>query len=61
MLAAHMDLDNPLQHDIVRTFWDAPRLAVRPGLKTLDLFHAIEQGRVKAVLDHRHQSDGQHA
>jgi len=49
MLAAHMDLDNPLQHDIVRTFWDAPRLAVRPGLKTLDLFHAIEQGRVKAV------------
>lgn len=49
MLAAHMDLDQPLHRDIVRTFWDAPRLAERPGLKTLDLFHAIEQGRVKAV------------
>ena len=49
MLAAHMELDNPVQREIVQTFWDAPHLAQRPGLKALDLFHAMEQGRVKAV------------
>ncbi|MDB5729063.1 MAG: nasA, partial [Noviherbaspirillum sp.] len=49
MLAAHMDLDNAAHRDAVQTFWDAPRMAERPGLKAVDLFRAIEEGSVKAV------------
>jgi len=49
MLAAHMDLDNAAHRDAVQTFWESPRIASRPGLKAVDLFEAIEAGRVKAV------------
>ncbi|MDB5790521.1 MAG: nitrate reductase, partial [Massilia sp.] len=49
MLAAHMDLDNPVQREAVREFWDAPRIASRAGLKAVDLFRAVEEGSVKAV------------
>jgi assimilatory nitrate reductase catalytic subunit len=49
MLAAHMDLDNAAHRATVQSFWDAPRIASKPGLKAVDLFHAIENGTVKAV------------
>jgi assimilatory nitrate reductase catalytic subunit len=49
MLAAHMELDNPVQREAVRSFWDAPRIADKPGLKAVDLFRAVEEGSVKAV------------
>ncbi|WP_306396008.1 nitrate reductase [Telluria beijingensis] len=49
MLAAHLDLDNAGHREAVRTFWDAPRIADKPGLKAVDLFRAIEEGKVKAV------------
>ncbi len=49
MLAAHMELDNPSHRDLVQTFWQSPRMADRAGLKAVDLFHAIEQGKVKSV------------
>jgi assimilatory nitrate reductase catalytic subunit len=49
MLAAHMDLDNPDHRALVQTFWGSPRIASRPGLKAVELFEAIEQGRIKAV------------
>ena len=49
MLAAHMELDNPVQVEAVRSFWDAPRIACKPGLKAVDLFRAVEEGKVKAV------------
>ena len=49
MLAAHMELDDPGQRAAVQAFWDAPRMAHQPGLKAVDLFHAIEAGTVKAV------------
>ncbi|WP_441295319.1 molybdopterin-dependent oxidoreductase [Massilia terrae] len=49
MLAAHMDLDKPAQRDAVQSFWGAPRIASKPGLKAVDLFRAVEEGRVKAV------------
>ncbi len=48
-LAAHMEFDDPAALERLRLFWRAPNLATRPGLKALDLFEAIEQGRVKAV------------
>ena len=49
MLAAHMDLDNAAHRDIVKTFWDSPSIADKPGLKAVDLFKAIHTGKVKAV------------
>lgn len=49
MLAAHLELADPLHRDIVQTFWQSPAIAGKPGLKAVELFEAIEQGRIKAV------------
>jgi assimilatory nitrate reductase catalytic subunit len=49
MLAAHMELEDPEQRAALQAFWDAPRMADKPGLKAVDLFRAIEEGKVKAV------------
>jgi len=49
MLAAHMELDDASQRAALQAFWDAPRMADKPGLKAVDLFRAIEEGKVKAV------------
>lgn len=48
-LAAHMDLENPQHRELVKKFWQSPQIAERPGLKAVDLFNAIEDGKVKAV------------
>ena len=42
-------LRRPRDIDRVRRFWDAPRLATRPGLKAVELFDAVLDGRVKAL------------
>jgi assimilatory nitrate reductase catalytic subunit len=49
MLAAHLDLDKPAHRAAVQSFWASPRIADKPGLKAVDLFQAIESGKVKAV------------
>nr|WP_229426223.1 nitrate reductase [Pseudoduganella violacea] len=49
MLAAHLDIDKAAHREAVQTFWASPRIADKPGLKAVDLFQAIEAGRVKAV------------
>lgn len=49
MLAAHMELDQPLHQDIVQTFWQSPRIATQAGLKAVDLFQAVESGSIKAI------------
>jgi assimilatory nitrate reductase catalytic subunit len=49
MLAAHMELESAAHRDIVQTFWRSPRIASRGGLKAVDLFDAIHDGRIKAV------------
>ncbi len=49
MLAAHMSLESAPDRERVRRFWRAPRVAEKPGLKAVDLFSAIGEGRVKAV------------
>ena len=49
MLAAHMDLDNDDHRALVKKFWRTPILAAKPGLKAVELFQAIGEGRVKAV------------
>jgi assimilatory nitrate reductase catalytic subunit len=47
-LAAHMGF-SPDELDRVRRFWNAPQLAVREGLKAVDMFEAIERGAIKAL------------
>ncbi len=47
-LAAHM-MFTPGDIDRVRRFWNAPNMAAQPGLKAIDLFEAVADGRVKAV------------
>ncbi|WP_072392085.1 nitrate reductase [Hyphomicrobium sp. CS1BSMeth3] len=49
MLTAHMELDNAEHRRIVRAFWNAPTIAAKPGLKAVDLFRAVEDGRIKAL------------
>lgn len=47
-LAAHMDFA-PDNVATVGRFWAAPNMATKPGLKAVDLFRAIDEGRVKAL------------
>jgi assimilatory nitrate reductase catalytic subunit len=47
-LAAHMSFE-PADVDRVRRFWKAPRIASRPGLKAVELFDAVGDGKVKAL------------
>lgn len=49
MLAAHLDLENPLHQQLVQTFWNSPTIAQQVGLKAVDLFEAVEQGKIKAI------------
>jgi len=48
-LAAHMRLDSPTDRDRLRRFWNTPIVASRPGLKAVELFDAVLDGRVKAL------------
>jgi assimilatory nitrate reductase catalytic subunit len=48
-LACHMELGDADHRRIVQTFWNAPRIADKPGLKAVDLFRAVKDGRVKAI------------
>jgi assimilatory nitrate reductase catalytic subunit len=49
MLAAHMDIENGGHRDRVKRFWRAPTIAERPGLKAVDMFRAVADGRIKAL------------
>jgi assimilatory nitrate reductase catalytic subunit len=49
MLAAHMEIENRAHRDLVQYFWRAPRIAQKPGLKAVDMFKAVADGRVKAL------------
>ncbi|WP_102564438.1 nitrate reductase [Vibrio sp. 10N.286.49.B3] len=48
-LAAHMEFENPKHHQMISDFWQTNNLADQPGLKAIDLFDAMEQGKIKAV------------
>ncbi|MCE7798670.1 molybdopterin-dependent oxidoreductase [Sphingobium sufflavum] len=47
-LAAHRDFA-PEHVAAVQRFWAAPAMAARPGLKAVDLFRSIREGRIKAL------------
>ena len=49
MLACHLDIENAAHRDVVRTFWRAPRMPEGPGLKAVDMFRAVGEGRIKAL------------
>jgi assimilatory nitrate reductase catalytic subunit len=49
MLAAHMEIENPAHRERVRDFWRAPTIADRQGLKAVDMFRAVADGRIKAL------------
>ncbi len=49
MLAAHMDIENSRHRDIVQSFWKSPTIATKPGLKAVDMFQAVADGRIKAL------------
>ncbi|OCJ08165.1 nitrate reductase [Rhizobium sp. AC44/96] len=49
MLAAHMAIENAEDRDRVQRFWRSPRIAQKPGLKAVDMFKAVADGRIKAL------------
>ncbi|MBW8910068.1 MAG: molybdopterin-dependent oxidoreductase [Mesorhizobium sp.] len=49
MLAAHMEIENPGHRDRVQRFWNAPAVAQKPGLKAVEMFQAVADGRIKAL------------
>jgi assimilatory nitrate reductase catalytic subunit len=48
-LAAHAGFTDAEDVARVRDFWRAPRLAERPGLKAVELFEALGEGRIRAL------------
>ncbi|MEJ8308359.1 molybdopterin-dependent oxidoreductase [Agrobacterium larrymoorei] len=49
MLAAHMAIESAEDRDRVQRFWKAPTIAEKPGLKAVDMFQAVADGRIKAL------------
>ena len=49
MLACHMDINNPAHRETVQTYWQSPAIPVKNGLKAVDMFDDIAQGKVKAI------------
>ena len=47
-LASHMDFA-PENVATVKRFWAAPSMATKPGLKAVDLFRQVREGRIKAL------------
>ncbi len=48
-LACHLDIENEAHSAAIRDFWKAPRMPHKQGLKAVDLFRAVEDGRIKAL------------
>ncbi|MDJ0615035.1 MAG: nitrate reductase [Rhizobiaceae bacterium] len=49
MLACHMDIENPEHRDLVQEFWQSPNMPDKPGLKAVDMYKAVADGRIKAI------------
>jgi assimilatory nitrate reductase catalytic subunit len=48
-LAAHMHFDDAADRAALQAFWRSPVLAPKPGLKAVELFDAVLDGRIKAL------------
>ena len=49
MLAAHMAIESAEVRGRVQRFWGSPVIAQKPGLKAVDMFRAVADGRIKAL------------
>lgn len=49
MLAAHMHIESADDRSRVQRFWNSPVIADKPGLKAVDMFKAVADGRIKAI------------
>ncbi|WP_379069017.1 molybdopterin-dependent oxidoreductase [Mesorhizobium sp. UC22_110] len=48
-LAAHMNFDSGEDVERVARFWNAPEIATKAGLKAVDMFRAVGDGRIRAL------------
>jgi assimilatory nitrate reductase catalytic subunit len=48
-LAAHMRFDDPDERAALAEFWQPPALAPHPGLKAVEMFDGVADGRIKAI------------
>ena len=48
-LAAHMSIEDVEHRRIVQAHWGAPKIADRAGLKAVEMFEAVADGRIKAI------------
>jgi assimilatory nitrate reductase catalytic subunit len=49
MLACHLNIEDAGHRAAVQGFWTAPAMAEKPGLKAVDMFRAVADGRIKAI------------
>jgi assimilatory nitrate reductase catalytic subunit len=49
MLACHLEIENPAHRAAVQGFWASPAVPVQVGLKAVDMFRAVADGRIKAI------------
>lgn len=49
MLACHLDIENAEHRTAVQKFWSAPTIPDQTGLKAVDMFRAVKDGRIKAL------------
>ena len=48
-LAAHLRFDDAGDRAALQDFWGSPALAAKPGLKAVEMFEAVMDGRVRAI------------
>ncbi len=48
-IAAHLHFENDDEIDLVKRFWNATNMATSQGLKAVDMFNAIDSGKIKAI------------
>ena len=48
-LAAHLYFEDDKEIDLVKRFWQAPNMATQQGLKAVDMFNAVDEGKIKAI------------
>lgn len=48
-LTCHMELNDPDHRQLVKSYWNSPGIADKPGLTAVELFNAIHEGKVKSL------------
>lgn len=48
-IAAHMDYETPGAIDLISRFWQAPNMSTKQGYKAVDMFNAVDEGKIKAI------------